>query len=983
MDGLNNEKSLINNNENNKIPKNDFEELKEFKYDMKSILKKIQKFIITGDEFGEAMSSLSDTIILLTKKNWCQEENLVLLMNQYGQTLRRITTLQKEMMNQVETAFNVPIFNYLEHDFHELKEMKNKKDKMESEFTKLSNKKPNSDISTVAAIGKELGRVKTNLFEVNESFEEALEALNSKKTLKFAKVLKETIHSQDDFYFNTNKTMSELNPFVKKMEQGLHEENEEDAKLYMEGFLRKLRDPMKATRNDFRRAWVVLKPGYLHTYKGKEAKIKSRSINLLISTVRACGNKIDNKHKKNLFLFEVISPGTKKIVLGCKTEEERAHWIKAISDIISNSLDQQVLSSPEVNEKTNKVTSQLENDEVFIKLQSVPGNKFCADCNSKDPKWASSNLGVLICVDCSGVHRSLGTHISRVRSTMLDQWSTDLLLYMEKIGNQRSNEWFERNLRDFEKPVPESDRNARELFITTKYKDLHFIEENLGTTPQQATDLLLEFCSRETNTKSKIPLLSHNMFKPLSASELLNKYYNERKSINILGDSGGVETDEEDEDPHEKPNLNKNSKSKMLRKTSEMSGSTHKLSMFKKIVKDKLEKNSENDCSDSDHKNTSTSQNSLVISHELDNDGKTDNNVKIKRNHLTVDYENNGNTDNETSDKEKKHSGDFIDLSHNEIDISIPDNEFLEEEEDNDNTDNEEMKTLFNNSVIIVENHNNNNNNNDINNHQNTLSTNNGLGNGSVISDTYFVVSLIRQGADPNYQDPVSLKSSLHKACINDKQELLFALIINGGDMSKQDILGWTPLHYIAANSSPKNQCTHMLARSTGHIQKNYFEIKDFHGRDSLLVATKQNNQSFINICKSFQKKEFPKKEDTTIENKDISLSQTLKIETNQKKTFFKKDKHRSVLFTSRHSKTDQRTSVFNNNNNKKGGSIRTKKELDNHETENEKLSRDIAALDINLNIPSPFRTGSDDEIDDPNKDDKGNKRPGFWKKKN
>lgn len=52
----------------------------------------------------------------------------------------------------------------------------------------------------------------------------------------------------------------------------------------------------------------------------------------------------------------------------------------------------------------------------------VPGNGQCADCNSPNPDWASLNLGILMCIECSGVHRNLGSHISKVRSLDLDGW---------------------------------------------------------------------------------------------------------------------------------------------------------------------------------------------------------------------------------------------------------------------------------------------------------------------------------------------------------------------------------------------------------------------------------------------------------------------------------------------------------------------------------------------------------------------------------
>jgi hypothetical protein len=84
---------------------------------------------------------------------------------------------------------------------------------------------------------------------------------------------------------------------------------------------------------------------------------------------------------------------------------------------------------------TEYVSDQVR-DEVMSVIASYPGNNICFDCSNKNPTWASANLGLLICMDCSARHRSYGTHISFVRSIQLDKWNKKQLKTMELAGNQ-------------------------------------------------------------------------------------------------------------------------------------------------------------------------------------------------------------------------------------------------------------------------------------------------------------------------------------------------------------------------------------------------------------------------------------------------------------------------------------------------------------------------------------------------------------------
>ncbi|ETW78303.1 hypothetical protein HETIRDRAFT_388372, partial [Heterobasidion irregulare TC 32-1] len=103
---------------------------------------------------------------------------------------------------------------------------------------------------------------------------------------------------------------------------------------------------------------------------------------------------------------------------------------------------------------------------ILRELVKRPENKTCSDCKHNDPRWASWNLGVFLCIRCSGIHRGMGTHISKVKSIDLDTWTPEQMESITKWGNRRANLYWEAHLKSGHVPPD----HKMESFIRSKYE---------------------------------------------------------------------------------------------------------------------------------------------------------------------------------------------------------------------------------------------------------------------------------------------------------------------------------------------------------------------------------------------------------------------------------------------------------------------------------------------------------------------------------
>ncbi|XP_077927615.1 arf-GAP with GTPase, ANK repeat and PH domain-containing protein 1 isoform X2 [Halichoerus grypus] len=211
-----------------------------------------------------------------------------------------------------------------------------------------------------------------------------------------------------------------------------------------------------------------------------EAKRKAWKLNRVgsLRNIYSSGSTNTEEQEEN-FEFIIVSLTGQTWHFEATTYEERDAWVQAIESQILASLQ-----SCESSKNKSRLTSQSE-AMALQSIRNIRGNSHCVDCETQNPNWASLNLGALMCIECSGIHRNLGTHLSRVRSLDLDDWPIELIKVMSSIGNELANSVWEESSQGRTKPSLDSTREEKERWIRAKY------EQKLFLAPLPCTELSL------------------------------------------------------------------------------------------------------------------------------------------------------------------------------------------------------------------------------------------------------------------------------------------------------------------------------------------------------------------------------------------------------------------------------------------------------------------------------------------------------------
>ncbi|KAL2128268.1 hypothetical protein VTI74DRAFT_9428 [Chaetomium olivicolor] len=312
--------------------------------------------------------------------------------------------------------------------------------------------------------------------------------------------------------------------------------SEKDAANRKEGLLWALNrpgghvDPRSLNKQGWHKFWIVLDQGKLSEYSNWKQRLDLHMdpIDLRLASVREARN-ADRR-----FCFEVITPQFKR-VYQATSEEDMASWITAINNALQSAVegrtfkDKPSTAHGDVGFKGMDIGSMLVGKSSSVGHASHPagaipfrrttvgarpgssrgnsfedkpdkllqtlrendqGNCWCADCGSSNKvEWVSINLAIIVCIECSGIHRSLGTHVSKIRSLTLDttSFTPDIVELLCLVGNRVSNMVFEAKLDPALKLTPQANREQRLKFITAKYVDRAYVEPISPTLSRFAT----------------------------------------------------------------------------------------------------------------------------------------------------------------------------------------------------------------------------------------------------------------------------------------------------------------------------------------------------------------------------------------------------------------------------------------------------------------------------------------------------------------
>ncbi|XP_035238662.1 arf-GAP with coiled-coil, ANK repeat and PH domain-containing protein 3-like isoform X2 [Anguilla anguilla] len=453
----------------------------------------------------------------------CKKEEMISeCLEKCGESLQEIVNYHMILFDQAQRSVKQQLHNFVKEDVRKFKETKKQFDKVreDMEIAQVKNAQaPRNKPHEVEEATGTLSITRKCFRHLALDYVLQINVLQAKKKFEILDAMLSFMHAQYTLFQQGYNLLEEIDPYMKKLAAELdqlvidsamekrdmehkhatiqqrtllqdfsYDETKADFNVdapngvVMEGYLFKRASNAFKTWN---RRWFSIQNSQLVYQK----KLKD-SLTVVVEDLRLCSVKPCEDIERR-FCFEVVSP-TKSCMLQAESEKLRLAWIQAVQASIASAyrespdcysiqrLDRtaspstsSIDSASEPRERSARGESHLQ------RIQNIPGNDQCCDCGQADPRWASINLGILLCIECSGIHRSLGVHCSKVRSLTLDSWEPELLKLMCELGNSIINHIYEGTCEELglKKPGPSSSRQEKEAWIKAKYVEKRFLKK--------------------------------------------------------------------------------------------------------------------------------------------------------------------------------------------------------------------------------------------------------------------------------------------------------------------------------------------------------------------------------------------------------------------------------------------------------------------------------------------------------------------------